>query len=306
MPKNPYISAYLYTAGFNIDAILVQYIAPLVADLYQKKLISNYFFIRYSDDTGPHIRLRLLPVKQHADAVIRYIDGGYPDHLASQQGQLPPGVPSHIYSPYIPETTRYGGPAALHLCEQYFRYSSDAALTLISPFHTGGYNQRFALSLMLNLVFIYYLQEHLQREIVLPLLNDVVQSWMHSCILPVNDTVASADKPVDATAILQQFQSLFEAQEEELAHLLNTIWQNCRQDTLGDIAHLKKWGRRQGAFMYTFLKKVGIPTTSVADLKIFGSLIHMTNNRLGIRNYDESYLAYILLNFIRRTKGILA
>jgi thiopeptide-type bacteriocin biosynthesis protein len=300
MPEKSYISVYLYTAGFNMDTILIEYVRKLISDLYLKKLVSNYFFIRYVDENGLHIRLRILPLKRlYDDEIIRLVDESYPAHLASQKAHLPAGSPTHIYSPYIPETVRYGGKTTLKICEQYFRYSSDAVLSFIDPDAPDGYDLRFSQSLMLNLVFIYHIQETFEKEILPSLLEDVINSWMHSCLTSVNATIADKDIPVDAPAVMLQFQTLFDTQKEELLHLLNTIWQSCEQNTLSNIPYLKKWGARNLLFINKFRKTTNSFSATSHYLGVLGSLIHMTNNRLGIRNHDESYLAYILLNFIR-------
>lgn len=300
MPEKSYVSVYLYTAGLNMDTILTEYVRKLISDLYFKKLISDYFFIRYADEKGLHIRLRILPLKRLYDAeIIRLVDESYPAYLASQKAHLPAGWPAHIYLPYIPETVRYGGKATLKVCEQYFRYSSDTVLSFIVPDTPDGYDLRFSQSLMLNLVFIYHIQENFQKEILPSLLDDVINSWMHSCLTAVNATVADKDISVDAPAVMLQFQTVFDTQKEELLNLLNTIWQSCEQHTLGNIPYLKKWSARNRLFINKFRKTTNSSTATSSHVGVLGSLIHMTNNRLGIRNHDESYIAYILLNFIR-------
>ncbi|MFI9050794.1 lantibiotic dehydratase [Streptomyces sp. NPDC053427] len=87
----------------------------------------DWFFLRYTDDAGHHLRLRL----HGADP--RALWGS----VAPEIGALLTGwqraglLRGHTLAQYDPETERYGGPAAQRLAERVFRYDSEAALALL-------------------------------------------------------------------------------------------------------------------------------------------------------------------------------
>src|SRR5215218_9452764 len=57
----PWISVHVFYSS-NGNPLLADGVAPLVARLRARGLISRYFFIRYWLG-GPHVRLRLLPAE---------------------------------------------------------------------------------------------------------------------------------------------------------------------------------------------------------------------------------------------------
>jgi thiopeptide-type bacteriocin biosynthesis protein len=53
-----WLSYHLYTPGDPREALL-GFVRPVVAALYAEGRIDSFFFLRYIDDGGPHLRLRL-------------------------------------------------------------------------------------------------------------------------------------------------------------------------------------------------------------------------------------------------------
>ncbi|MFF2330197.1 MULTISPECIES: lantibiotic dehydratase [unclassified Streptomyces] len=108
------------------DDLLRDHIPELV-DVAGRNGADGWFFVRYTDDTGHHVRLRL--------------HGARPDELwgavAPAVGELLRGwqlaglLRGHTLDQYDPETERYGGPSARRQAEEVFRYDSEAAVELL-------------------------------------------------------------------------------------------------------------------------------------------------------------------------------
>jgi thiopeptide-type bacteriocin biosynthesis protein len=96
----------------------------------------RWFFIRYTDDAGHHLRVRL-----HADR--RTLWGP----VAASVGELLDDwqrrglVRSHVVAQYDPETERYGGAEAIEAAEDVFRYDSEAAVELLRIAHETGHGR---------------------------------------------------------------------------------------------------------------------------------------------------------------------
>lgn len=68
-------SFHVYLPG-GFDLFLVDHVAPLAAALAQHGHLKRFFFIRYGDDEGPHLRLRFQPRAPHApDAIAERLRG---------------------------------------------------------------------------------------------------------------------------------------------------------------------------------------------------------------------------------------
>ncbi|MFD7313755.1 lantibiotic dehydratase [Streptomyces sp. NPDC059883] len=108
------------------DDLLCRHVPELVA-LAAGKGADGWFFIRYTDEAGHHLRLRLHGSRPEV------LWGSVAPPLGAllerwrQQGLLR----GHTVAQYDPETERYGGPAAQRLAERVFQYDSEAALDLL-------------------------------------------------------------------------------------------------------------------------------------------------------------------------------
>ncbi|MFE3214529.1 lantibiotic dehydratase [Streptomyces antimycoticus] len=111
----------LYTYANRQDEVLTEHLPRLLAAL--PPAVDRWFFIRYADPAGAHLRLRF-----HGDP-------------ATLHGELLPGVldwveqlrdlrlaGAFIIDGYEPETHRYGGHEALDAAETVFHHDSVAAL----------------------------------------------------------------------------------------------------------------------------------------------------------------------------------
>ncbi|WP_310570576.1 thiopeptide-type bacteriocin biosynthesis protein [Gemmatimonas sp.] len=109
-------------AADSYDRVIADWVASVVAELRESALIERYFFIRYPVG-GPHVRLRMAPRTEDAEAGIERV-------LFSHASRWNRAVaPKHTLEvrpvPYEPEFDRYAGPVGLALCESIFEASSD-------------------------------------------------------------------------------------------------------------------------------------------------------------------------------------
>ncbi|MFD5712516.1 thiopeptide-type bacteriocin biosynthesis protein [Streptomyces pharetrae] len=125
-PGQPWHSLHLalHTGTAETDAFLTGTLAPLMDDLTAPPSAA-WFFIRHGDG-GPHLRVRIrgplpagLPdrLARLASTTTARLDGPW----ATRHGEV-------REVPYVPETERYGGPAALPLAEDLFTRSNRTAV----------------------------------------------------------------------------------------------------------------------------------------------------------------------------------
>lgn len=155
MPSHPWVSAHLFHHG-DLDQVLIDLIAPLTAELRDRRMADLTFFLRYWDG-GPHIRFRVSPRDPTADAGVReliarraakyFARHPSPDRLTQEDYQRSARVlgaregvvpVEHLYPnnaavflPYEPEHRRYGTGESIAAVERHFTDSSRLALTAV-------------------------------------------------------------------------------------------------------------------------------------------------------------------------------
>jgi thiopeptide-type bacteriocin biosynthesis protein len=133
----------VYTKGFSgADPLVGHLLPPLLAEA-RSRGIERWFFIRYVDPHGPHIRLRVLAEQSVLDHLHRV-----QDDLCGELADLQSGIrPRHVFvapidreqwegrqgvgsrtGVYEPEIEKYGGQAGQSLAESVFEFSSDLAM----------------------------------------------------------------------------------------------------------------------------------------------------------------------------------
>ena len=139
----------LYTGGFvGADAMISELIPPLVA--HARELgIHRWFYMRYMDPSGPHIRLRVRGTRD----VLDVMESGYRELVTDLEAALSSGEHDHPFvmpvdekrylgaakiggsgALYEPEYTKYGGIHGVELAEQLFEFSSDLGVWATSWF----------------------------------------------------------------------------------------------------------------------------------------------------------------------------
>lgn len=71
IPGDEWLYIKLYASYYFLNKILVNEISEAVEKFYDQKLIFKFFFVRYSDIAGPHLRLRFkIDVKQLSEILM--------------------------------------------------------------------------------------------------------------------------------------------------------------------------------------------------------------------------------------------
>ena len=117
----------IYCGTLTADQLLRLELPQLVQQMKEAQLIQQWFFIRYQDEGGYHLRVRFRAEALQSD-IFQYINQALYDYLVSHKIKL-------IYDTYIAEEQRYGGKETMPLCEQIFHYDSEAITVALGAIH---------------------------------------------------------------------------------------------------------------------------------------------------------------------------
>jgi thiopeptide-type bacteriocin biosynthesis protein len=124
-PGSEWLFFKLYGGQGTADLILVEAIAPAMANLKARGVVDGWFFIRY-DDPDPHLRIRL-----HGDPVRLCVEA-LPEMYRCLNPMVENGRLWRIeLGTYQRETDRYGGPQNIVRAERLFELDSEAALDVV-------------------------------------------------------------------------------------------------------------------------------------------------------------------------------
>jgi hypothetical protein len=140
--------------------------------------------------------------------------------------------------------------------------------------------------------------------------TSVAQHWSHHPTL-INSQQSPQASAQQRDKLWRTFAQHFSAQQATLVPYHATLWQALMDDVVFEHDWLNQWRhdmrqvrcalRHAHAQQHLCVPpEMPLDTTSTRPTvqqqlwPIFESYVHMTNNRLGIRNRDEAYLAYLM------------
>lgn len=221
------------------------------------------FFVRYQDEKGPHIRIRL---RADADFVQDTLREAFQGWFAERGAFLEVS--------YQAEPARFGGDKALAWAEEHFHLSTRVTLDRLKNPQTYG----DALFDALRLQTIAAFAAGFDQAKAAWYFGRLCELW-----LPLFFQVADETQ---AREIRTEFENNYEAQAEGLRGTLAALWAALESQHFD--TQQPEWLRWLRGNELIF-KELG------SDLeKALPSLLHLTNNRLGVSNQDEVFLAYIL------------
>ncbi|MFN0036884.1 MAG: thiopeptide-type bacteriocin biosynthesis protein [Saprospiraceae bacterium] len=252
----------------NQDVFLVRGLRPFLQQHIWANRGTRAFFIRYQDERGPHIRLRLRGEEAWLEETLRPAFAGW------QEGR---GEWEEV--PYAPETERFGGEAALAWAEEHFHLSSRVALERLAG------EQRTYGDTMFDALRMHTIAAHaagLSQARAARYFGELAEQWLPLFFAQDN---AAPDAGFLAE-IKEGFEKNFAPQEEDLRATLGELWKALETEKFDK--KQPEWARwALGNQM--ILKELGESLD-----RALPSLLHLSNNRLGLNNQDEVYLSFIL------------
>jgi thiopeptide-type bacteriocin biosynthesis protein len=250
------------------DVFLTRAVRPFLEQFIWNKTGARAFFIRYDDEKGQHIRLRLRGEQEWLDETLRpALEGWF-----AERGES-------VEVPYDPEVTRFGGEEAMPWAEEYFHVSSRVVLERLQrPEHTYG-------DALFDTMLMHTMTIHaagLLREKAAWYFEQLYEHWLPLFFKPeAGETEAEMKK-----ALLENFEANYRPQSEIIRATLHNLWNALEEE---------KFDPKQPEWMRWFrgnqliLKGFGATVE-----KALPSLLHLTANRQGVNNQDEVYLMYVL------------
>lgn len=287
---------YKLCSGSRVDG-LDFLIRGVVAEAVTDPRVEKWFFLRYLDQDGPHIRIRLkVPATEAKDADrllhARFHDGTTAlttlppaDHMPLIS--VPAATAMHPGSfqararraTYEPEYDIYGGPAGVAIAEDLFQVSSELALAMLDP-ALDAQNARKDLA---PAFMAAVLDEFIARDGHAAFLERYVNHWL------------------SASPELGYLKAMFHERGRELLDDGEQVLYPDASYADQGPALMRAWRHALADAHAGYRKLKGAYTPALVERVSF-YFLHLMNNRLGFTALEEAYLAVLLLN-IRRARS---
>lgn len=271
------------------DRLLRRGLVPVIDACRRRGLARRFFFIRYMAG-GPHLRLRLEPRSAAAAARI----------AALVERRLAPGDGGHAatavtrlrWSAYRPEHERYGGRDGLAVAEDLFHRSSEAAIALLRKVADGDDGARQGKALLADLVLLHGFGP--SRRAVLRLAGRYGDGFLRTM---------AAGREDRRQRFAERFDKSFERQARSLVRYVRGAWEALEHGTplTPELDRLGRHARRAAARLEALLAAGRLQRDGAALARagqplapIVLSYVHMLNNRLGVSQRQEAYLARLI------------
>lgn len=326
-----WLAAYLYYAE-PWENILVEAVKPFADKVIAEGLAEQFFFIRYWEK-GPHIRLRfkgdalVLDEKvkpllaQHFDDYFQRNPSEREDpewlkDVPEEQKWYPND--SLQFIEYEPETERYGGEHGILVAEHQFQASSEAILSVIKEsLDSWDYSRALGGAIQLHLGFGYALGMDLYE--MSSFFNQFFENWLSRAYYFFEKDISQEELESRKKETLIAFEKNFEEQKEGLLPFFETVWEALNEEQEFEQEWLNKWvaniTKVRTALMTIqkddklvppewYMKRTqdDFSIEQQERWSIYDSYVHMINNRLGIKNRDEAYLGYLIIESVKVMK----
>ncbi len=251
------------------NVFLTRAVKPFLEQYIWSRQGARAFFIRYDDDKGRHIRLRLRGEADWIDTTLRPAFAGW------FEGR---GEWSEVT--YTPEMARFGGEQGLAWAEEYFHVSTRVVLERLAR---DQYTYGDAMFDALRMHTITAFAARFDR-------NKAAWYYGQLCDLWINTFFSGPDgdrsDPARRDALKADFEKSAERQQGELQQFLHELWKSLAAEKFDKKQpEWVRWLRGNQLILKEFGENID---------KALPSLIHLTNNRLGVNNQDEVYLNFML------------
>lgn len=275
----------IYTGQLEkMDRVIETQLLPLVNQLSKYIEVKKWFFIRYIDQNGPHLRFRVKVLKKDWKKAIEFVNDKKPSiisyiknlsHVKTRR-LIPLKRKSPFMQTYVdvklglydPEVKKYGGVEGMKYGESLFYISSKIVGEYISSINEQKID-RFELALV-------FMQELI--EVAGLSLRDAHQ-FMSRYLMYWSGNPAK-----------QNLASEFLAQASHKKEYVNQVLKNGESHVKNDYFHL---------YRDTFKELIELVDHSEViqqtKLNVLFHYLHMMNNRLGVWPIEEAYLSALLL-----------
>ncbi len=327
MPANDsWLSVHLF---YNEpwESFLTKVVDPYIQTVLKTGIAQSYFFVRYWEK-GPHIRLRFRGKADELNEVLKpnlleyfeaymqtnpseRVEPDYPEDFPRAYYWYPNN--SIRFESYDPEIERYGGIKGMSLAEEQFHLSSNTVLHQLKlRNHQEDYSEKLGDAIRLHLGFLHSIG--LDNKLAISFLEMIFENWLpHTIELP--ETLRQKDYLLEKmNEFINVFEDAFEEQKEALIEFHQQMITGLKSGETFESEIYNHWikeNRRLSLLLYELSDQGQIPQRKEAyilsDIRaknlnpeqiklwnIWADYIHMTNNRLGILNRDEAYLAFLM------------
>lgn len=250
------------------DVFLARALRPFLEKHVWPEKSARAFFVRYADDRGAHIRLRFRGEAEWLENTLQPVLFQYFEN----RGEL-------VAATYEPEPERFGGPDALAWAEEYFHQSTRVVLERLNR---EQYTYGDAMFDALRLHVITAFAAGFDTKKTGWYFGQLCDQWLPLFFKP-EEVADGADWQGEVKV---GFERQFAPQRFPIVDALDRFWKDLKKGKIDkENPEWLRWLRANELI----LKGLG------DDLeKALPSLLHLTNNRIGIQNADEVYLNYIL------------
>jgi hypothetical protein len=326
-----WVSCHLFYAHDKLDFILKKGLEPFVASLKSKGYIKKFFFIRYRK-FGPHIRLRLkLSVPNNRESVKQEVEVYFQKFFQEYPSFRP--TPKNVangeffwypnnslkFIDYTHEIERYGGKKGVLIAEDHFEYSSEFILYLLKE-EQKSYEQIISSSLLINLAFSFGIG--LDKAQAIQFFKLLYNLWIPLSFRMEGGFEVDNDIKRDLSKKnIALFSKSFERDKDKLLFIINDWWTKFERHLETLLPGIQKWINDcsiiNKKYKSTILSEsIKLPKRfkleisehfSKEDIEkldfnfwyIYQSLVHMNNNRVGLRNRDEPYVNYLIYRSLK-------
>ncbi|MBD3907114.1 thiopeptide-type bacteriocin biosynthesis protein [Chryseobacterium sp. C-39] len=287
-----WISAYIFH-DISFEKVLIELLKPFIEKLEKKDYVSTFFFIRYWED-GPHVRLRLLPKnsqnKAHIISLLKTTVKLFFDECSL--------VSSYRleFKDYVREIERYGGKVNIIEAEKIFEISSRTILDIIDDnYNNWDYSLAISYAIQIHLVLAKLLFKN-DLNTMISFFQKVYSNWFYYSI-KIDETEKKVDDEV------KKINLAFEESYNKQNTVINNMIKYLLQEKI-EVSISTKWFLESNLIDNNYYSFKNCDDLTL--FAIYDSLIHMTNNRLGIYLRDESFIAFLIFNGLIKYKNSLS
>ncbi len=306
-----------------LDKFVTDAIIPFVKKVKELNIIEGFFFIRYWE-RGPHIRLRFLGDLEVFEEKLKplyksYFDQFFSEHpsvrkepdyvkeLKDDQKWFPNNTVQFL--PYEPETERYGGNEMLIHSEAHFQFSSETIFEFMEDGKDGwGYDLAMGAAIQMHLSMVYGFG--MDKNEMIHFFDRYFVRWLSRAYYYYGQEIEKEELERRRDETLVAFEKSYQPQKESFISFFTQIqelltegdiedswlehWVNGAKLTNEKLDDLIKSQTYEATNYYEIFEKFEYNKEIQSKWALFDSYVHMTNNRLGVLNRDEAYLAYII------------